>query len=129
MNNPPLLQLGSDLGRDHPALQLLLLFGSRARGDGTPTSDWDLGFLAVADFDSAAAAAQVVAFLGTDRVDFVDLRYASGLLRQRAARDGICLFDRGGQDLAFRTEVSLAWCDMEPVLRRAYDGVLARALR
>ena len=43
-----------------PALQLLLLFGSRARDDSHVRSDWDLGYLAADPFDPAALLARAI---------------------------------------------------------------------
>ena len=34
-----------------PGLTLLILFGSRARGDSQPASDWDFGYIASPEFD------------------------------------------------------------------------------
>jgi predicted nucleotidyltransferase len=107
-------------------LELLLLFGSRARGDAGPTSDWDLGYLASGDVDVAALLATIVEIVGSDRVDLVDLRRASGLLRYRAARDGRPLHEaQPGIADQFCLEAVRFWCDAAPVLERAYDDVLA----
>jgi hypothetical protein len=59
-------------------------------------------------------------------VDLVDLTRASGLLRFRAARDGDTLFEsRPGAADDFRLQAARFWCDAEPTLRRAYEGLLA----
>lgn len=113
-----------------PGLELLLLFGSRARAESQTRSDWDLGYLAGADVDPAALRARCVEVLGTDRVDLVDLRRASGLLRYRAARDGQLLFEaRAGLDDQFRLEAARFWCEAAPVLQRGYEDVLAELTR
>lgn len=124
-----------ELGRrlaEHPAtadLDLVVLHGSRARGDAVPDSDWDLGVLA-ADHrrpDLAGLGAAIVQALGTERVDVVDLRVASALLRYRAARDGVVLLEREEHAFSrFRTAAVLFWCDAGPVIRAAQDTVLAR---
>ena len=62
---------------------------SRARGDGAPDADWDIGI--VGPVDIAGLAADLTAALGTDDVDLVHLDRASALLRFRAARDGVPL--------------------------------------
>ncbi len=72
---------------------MLLLFGSRARGDSSDHSDWDSGYLASDDMDLPALLASLVTSLETDRVDLVDLDRASGLLRIRAAREGEVIFE------------------------------------
>ena len=110
----------------HPGLRVLLLFGSRARGDAAPTADWDLGYLAEEPFDPVALIADLVRVLRTDRVDLVDLSTASGLLRFRAARDGVAVF--GDRDAVERFRIAAAsfWCDAEPILRASYDAVLER---
>ena len=72
--------------RATPGVELLLLFGSRARGDDQPRSDWDFGYLATDALDVAAWLGTLVELVGTDRVDLVDLRRAGGLLRYQAAR-------------------------------------------
>lgn len=107
-------------------LDLLLVFGSRARGEGHAGSDWDFGFLAGPDLDVDGLRLRLVDVLGMDRVDLVDLAKASGLLRFRAARDGIVVFERrAGLGYEFRLDAASFWCDVEPILRRGYDAVLA----
>lgn len=107
-------------------LRALLLFGSRARGDAAETGDWDFGYLADDGFDPMALRATLVRALATDAVDLVDLATASGLLRFRAARDGILVSGDPSLVASFRLEAASFWCEAEPVLRSAYDGVLER---
>src|ERR1700710_258885 len=78
----------AEAAKRREGLSLLLLFGSRARGDAHSGSDWDLGFLAGPDFDVDGFLARSISLLGSDRVDLVDLARASGLLRFRAAGEG-----------------------------------------
>jgi predicted nucleotidyltransferase len=113
--------------RSMPGLELLLLHGSRARGSETSGSDWDFAYAGRAEFDPAMLLAALVAVLDTDRIDLADLEHASGLLRFRAARDGVVVFEakRGDAD-RFRLAAAQFWCDAAPVLRRGYDDVLAR---
>lgn len=115
----------------HPALvgvELLVLHGSRARGDALPSSDWDLGYLAAqgAEVDPVALLDVLTSTLGTDAVDLVDLRRGSALLRFRAARDGIALIEtRPEVFLDFRLEAARFWCDAGAVIRAAQAEVLA----
>jgi predicted nucleotidyltransferase len=106
------------------SVRLLVLHGSRARGEAGDTADWDLGVLAD-DVDLADLLASVTGLLGTDAVDVVDLRTASALLRYRAARDGVVLAEgRPGAFPDFREEAVRFWCDAGPVIRAAQDDVL-----
>lgn len=107
-------------------LKLLLLFGSRAREEAGESSDWDLGYIGGGQFDAAALLAELVYALGCDRVDLVDLQRANGLLRFRAARDGIALYETTpGTANEFRYAAASFWCDALPVLQRGYDDILA----
>ena len=109
-----------------PGLELLMLFGSRARDDAHPDSDWDLGYIASDEFDVATLLGAVVEIVRSDRVDLVDLRRASGLLRYRAARDGQPVYEaRPRLAEGFCLEAATFWCDAAPVLQRGYDEVLA----
>jgi predicted nucleotidyltransferase len=107
-------------------LELLLLFGSRARGDAHAASDWDFGYVAAPEVDAPGLLARIVEAVGSDRVDLVDLDAAGGLLRYRAARDGWTVFEteptRGDR---FRVDAARFWCDTEPILKRGYEAVLA----
>ena len=124
-SRPPLDAL-TRLARATPALELLMLFGSRARTDAQPNSDWDFGYLAAPGFDSATLLACLVETVGSDRVDLVDLGRASGLLRYHVARDGQVLHEGlPGGAYGFRFEATQFWCDAETVLRRGYDEILA----
>ncbi len=107
-------------------VELLVLHGSRARGDATPVSDWDFAFLAGPDLDVIGLTLAITAALGSDLVALVDLATASALLRYRAGRDGIALIERTPEAfLDFRLEATLFWCDVEPVVRAAHHDVLA----
>ena len=107
-------------------LRLLALFGSRARGDAAEGADWDFGYLADERFDPEGFRASTTEILGTERVDLVDLSRASALLRYRAARDGAPVYEATPKRFEdFQVEASLFWCDVEWVVRRAYDEILA----
>lgn len=110
-----------------PGLDALILYGSRARADASPRSDWDLGYLACGDLDTADLHARIVEALGDDRVDLVDLGRASGQLRYRAAADGRALFERtAGTVERFRLAAIAYWLDMAPIIRAEYEARLAR---
>jgi predicted nucleotidyltransferase len=113
------------LARAHVGLSLLVLHGSRARGDARPDSDWDFAYLASAAFDPSLLHADLALSLGSDRIDLVDLTTAGGLIRYRAARDGIVLFEAapGTFDRFWFESVSF-WCDAESVLRAGYASIL-----
>lgn len=108
-----------------PGLRLLVVFGSRARRDAGPSSDWDIGVLGDSGFDVDSLRAPLTERLGTDRIDLVDLTRASGQLRYRAARDGRPVFTRTPDEWSrFWMEAVSFWCDAGPVLGPAYRGVL-----
>jgi predicted nucleotidyltransferase len=118
------------IGARHPHLRLLLLFGSRARGDARGGSDWDLGYLARESFDPDALLLDLVNALGTDRIDLVDLARAGAQVRFRAAGDGRVLHEaEPGLFGKFWIEAVGFWCDVEPLLRDGYGQVLARLRR
>lgn len=128
---PDMSQISPDqlarIGTRHPKLRLLLLFGSRARGDAQERSDWDLGYLADNGFDPDSLALDLVTALGTDRIDLVDLGRAGAQIRFRAAGDGRVLYEAdAGVFSKFWLEAVGFWCDVAPLLRDGYGQVLAR---
>jgi predicted nucleotidyltransferase len=107
-------------------LELLVLFGSRARGDALERSDWDFGYVGDSTLDLAALLATLVETVGSDRIDLVDLARAGGLLRYRAARDGVALYESRPRIMeSFCLDAADFWCDAEAILRRGYEDVLA----
>jgi predicted nucleotidyltransferase len=115
------------LGRKFPALRLLLLHGSRARGTPHTGSDWDFGYRGGPDLDALDLRMTLSLMLGTDAIDLVDLDRASGVLRYRAAADGKPLLERnGGEFEHFALEASHFWLDVEPTLRKAHGELLRR---
>lgn len=89
------------LGAALPGLQLVVLFGSRAHGDGQGTSDHDVAVLtprplpALWRFELTEALALA---LGTD-VDLIDLRAADTVLRSQVVTTGRVLYTAGGRDV------------------------------
>ena len=106
-------------------LRLLILFGSRARGDAQPGADWDYGYLADETVDVPALLAALVEALGNDRIDLVDLHSASGLLRYRVARDGRLVHEASaGLFERYQLEAARFWCENAPVFETGYDEIL-----
>lgn len=88
-----------------PYLTLLVLFGSRARGNYHPASDWDFAMLFNEDlrkqyepgggwscFRSWGILQQVLG-LNDDEIDWVDLKDATDLLAHAIARDGVVIYE------------------------------------
>lgn len=113
-----------------PGLKLLVLHGSRARGDARPGSDWDFAYLASPVFDADALLANLGEAIRSDAVDLADLSRASGLLRYNAASDGIAVYERdSGAFEQFQLDAISAWLDMAVVLGPAYDERMERLAR
>jgi predicted nucleotidyltransferase len=106
-------------------LNLLVLYGSRARGDAHNRSDWDFAYEADADFDPDALLATLAEHLRADRIDLVDLSRAGALLRYRVARDGVVIYERHARrfERFWLTAVD-TWCDLSPVLTPTYEHIL-----
>lgn len=108
-------------------LKLLVLHGSRARGDAHARSDWDFAFIDDAGFDADTLLARLGEAVHSDTVDLADLNRASGLLRFNVARDGIAIFEgQPGLFEQFRLDAISAWLDMAGALDPAYDDRLER---
>lgn len=117
----------SALAKQTPGLRLLVLHGSRARGQEHERSDWDFGYAAEADCDIVGLSGALGRALGTDDVDLVDLERASGLLRYRVAREGLVLFERRPRDYERFVVTALRfWFDAGPTIAAAQEVVLRR---
>jgi predicted nucleotidyltransferase len=111
--------------RNVTGLDLLVLHGSRARGDAHALSDWDFGYEAGADFDPDALLGVLAERLNAGRIDLVDLGRAGALLRYRAARDGLVIIERvPGRFQQFWLDSVDTWCDLAPVLEPLYAQIL-----
>ncbi len=119
-----------DVCARHPGLRLVVLFGSRARGDATVASDWDIAYLASDRVDRDDLLTDLVRTLDIERIDLVDLDRAGGLVRFCVARDGIVVFESEPDVFArFWNDAVHFWCDAGPVIRAGYDDVLAELSR
>ena len=104
---------------------MLILYGSRARGDAGRRADWDFGYLAEEAADVPGLLAALVETLGDDNVDLVDLDHASGLLRFRSACDGVLVYESElGVFDRYRLEAASFWCENSAALERGYAATL-----
>ncbi len=78
----------------NPAIELVILFGSMASGEGHTESDLDLAVRGSGVLDLVALTNDVTRLLHTDDVDLVDLRRASPLLMMEVARKGRLLYEK-----------------------------------
>jgi len=84
---------------DREEVRLAVLFGSRARGQATPASDWDVGLVVSKPIEWLRWMGELEEVV-EGRVDLVDLARASPLLAHRAATQGKVLLDRTGHEFA-----------------------------
>ena len=66
-------------------LTLLVLFGSRARGDAGANADWDFGFLADSSVDPWVITAALAETVGSERLDLG--HRASGFRKNQSIPD------------------------------------------
>lgn len=108
-------------------ITLLVLFGSRVRGEVHAHSDWDFGYIGDGQSDMELVQDSFMRILGTERIDLVDLSRASALLRFQVGSEGrVILESVPGLFQQFQIETAVFWCDIEPVLRRAYGKILEK---
>lgn len=112
-------------------VQLIVLFGSRARGTATARSDWDL---AVAKTPNSYQGMQYFVLqekiselleISFDKIDLIDLRTASPLLSFAIAREGKLLYESiPGNFQLFQVKASKVYADTAKLRRfqRAYIG-------
>jgi len=109
----------ADLDRVAPGVELIVLFGSAAKGSARPRSDLDIAVSGDGPVDLDALYVELAPRLGTDRLDLVDLRTAGTVLGFEVARHGQALFERApGAFRRFQALASRRYCDTAK-LRRA----------
>lgn len=114
-----------------PAVKMVVLFGSRAKGKETDKSDWDIGVLAksgtyegLAQFKLQEELSDILA-IPFDRIDLVNLRYCSPLLGFAIACDGKPLYQETSITFTrFQVKASKMYADTAKFrrLERAYLG-------
>lgn len=125
--NKNILNRINSLGKKYPEVQLLILFGSRARGEAKGTADWDFGYVAEKNFDSIQLYTELTLLIKTDKIDLVNLLNANGLLRYRVAKEGILVYQkREGEYEKFWLQAVDFWCDAGSIIRAEYDALLRR---
>lgn len=118
--------------REHD-LDLVLLFGSRARGQPRPDSDSDLGVLRRSGTVPVAELLRLAGRLheatGLPDIDLVDLRVATPLLKHRAGSEGGPLYEREpGLFNLFKVYAWKLYLDDERQLRRLDSEAIRRGL-
>ena len=111
-----------------PAVQLAVLFGSRARGRSGPRSDLDLGLLLDPDTRNERQRVEVAAGRAARReVDCVYLEEAPPLLRFQIARDGVVLVERQPRLWPrFKARAMVDWWDWAPTARKIHAAYVRR---
>ncbi|UBF30651.1 nucleotidyltransferase domain-containing protein (plasmid) [Kovacikia minuta CCNUW1] len=95
----------STLASTHCDLKLLVLFGSRTRGEADPSSDWDFAFLLEPDrpvelkpfwFPGSNLLGTLCNLLhvSEDAIDLVDLSTCSEITAHFVARDGQVIYEK-----------------------------------
>jgi uncharacterized protein len=104
--------------KNHPNLKLLILFGSRARGDADPSSDWDFAFLYDSTFSKPEKSfwfpgSDILDTLSTllnlpdNDIDLVDLSHCSEMLAHFISRDGQLIYEKNPGEFANFQQQSL----------------------
>jgi predicted nucleotidyltransferase len=113
-----------------PDLELVVLFGSTAKGRRRAGSDVDVAVRCVGTADLDTLYGVLAPALGSEHLDLVDLRRAGPLLAMAVARSGRLLYEsRPGAFRQFQSLASRRYCDtakLRRAQRRAIQVFLAR---
>lgn len=114
-----------------PNVQMVVLFGSRARGKATEKSDWDIAILAAPGcyegFEHLRLQGEIADILNVadEQVDLIDLRRCSPLLGYAIACEGKVLYEETTATFhRFQVKASKIYADTAKLrrLQRAYLG-------
>ncbi len=111
-----------------PDIQLVILFGSAAKGTRHGKNDLDLAILAEEPLNLVDITNQVIALLRTSQVDVVDLRRASPLLAMEIVRGGRFLYERQAGEYVRFCSLAHRWYVDTAKLRAAQKEAIARYL-
>lgn len=111
-----------------PQVELAYLFGSTARGTTGPMSDVDVAVRfapgAAHTLDESLKIRDALCrYLGSDRIDFVNLDQASPVLRFNVIRDGVLLKGDDDVRVPFEVKVMSEYFDTH-ALRAPHDAAL-----
>jgi predicted nucleotidyltransferase len=107
-------------------VDLVVLFGSHARGTAGPRSDIDIGIQGVGPVDRLFWTCRFMQAFGCNEIDVIDLRRASAPVAYRALSEGVVVYASSGTVRA--RELIMAWMryhDTEK-LRRAQARSIER---
>jgi predicted nucleotidyltransferase len=83
-----------DRARRDGEILAVLLFGSRARGDATPSSDLDISLVLDADASREGAARKRAEYLSESDLDLSVFQQLPLHIRSRVLKEGVVLFTR-----------------------------------
>lgn len=122
------------IAEQHPTLKLLILFGSRARGDHSPSSDWDIAYLSDPSQEKGATwfpGADLLLTLSEhgqipgDLIDLIDLSTCSDILAHFIAQEGQLIYEREpGEYERFRQQSLKAPAELKQFRQTQRDKVL-----
>jgi uncharacterized protein len=127
-DNPDLAARLRSFFQDRSRVELAYLFGSAARGTTGPLSDVDVAIRFSTDegrtLDERLKLHDALCrYLGSDRVDLVDLDDASPVLRYNVIRDGVLLKGDNDVRVPFEVRAMSEYFDTH-ALRAPHDAVL-----
>jgi predicted nucleotidyltransferase len=119
-----------------PNLKLLILFGSRARGEDKPDSDWDLaisydetnrqtGIKEISnDYLTYLSILSELFEINRDLIDLIELDRCSPLMKYQVARDGKLIYEKNtGDFLKFRVRAWKEYADTAKFRKIQKDSI------
>lgn len=124
----------TQIAKQHPTLKLLILFGSRARGDHGPSSDWNIAYLSNPGPEKPSTWFPCADLLLTlseqsqvpgNLIDLINLSTCSGILAHFIAQEGQLIYEREpGEFKHFRQQALKAPAELKQFRQTQRDKVL-----
>lgn len=124
MSQPELIQLkklSQQVAKVH-TLKMLVLFGSRARGDDHTKSDWDFAILYDDDQNLEQGYSQLKIYttlanifqISSEKIDVVNLKNCSPLIAFHIAKDGKAIYEQtAGEFIKFQMKAWKIYADTQ----------------